>query len=174
MSILFSKDWTQFTRRIFIKSPVEKVFKSWAIQGGMEEWFLQKAKFYKYSGEALTKGDSCSKGDTFKWTWYGWPDMVQDGEVLECVDGESMSFSFGPAGIVKVVFVSVHENLTELILHQSGIPTDEEAKLNFFYGCSLGWSFWMVNLKAWLEHGIVLDERDNNYDDARKLETVNQ
>jgi len=27
-------------------------------------------------------------------------------------------------------------------------------------GCSQGWSFWMVNLKAWLEHGILLNEKE--------------
>ena len=39
---------------------------------------------------------------------------------------------------------------------------DQEIK-DFFYGCSQGWSFWMVNLKADLEHGVVLNELDHPY-----------
>jgi hypothetical protein len=23
-------------------------------------------------------------------------------------------------------------------------------------GCATGWTFWLANLKAWLEHGITL------------------
>jgi len=29
----------------------------------------------------------------------------------------------------------------------------------YHYGCSTGWTFWLANLKAWLEHGILLNDR---------------
>ena len=62
---------------------------------------------------------------------------------------------------------------TDVVLTQYEIPTDEAAKKNFFYGCSLGWSFWLVNLKAYLEHGIVLDEKDVPSDVEERLQIVN-
>jgi len=43
-------------------------------------------------------------------------------------------------------------------LSQSEIPQDEKSKLEIFYGCSNGWTFWLANLKAYLEHGILLNE----------------
>lgn len=173
MSISFSNDWSQFKRRIFIRSSAASVYDAWAKQGALEQWFLKKAQFYRETDTALQNGEDIKSGDRFEWAWYGWEEATQSGEVLSMEAGKSITFTFTPAGIVKVSVVIAKDNLTELILHQSGIPTDEAGKLNFFYGCSLGWSFWMVNLKAWLEHGILLDERDMNYDDQRKLEIVN-
>ena len=46
-----------------------------------------------------------------------------------------------------------------LTLRQYNIPTDPESTLNIHFGCSNGWTFWLANLKAWLEHGIHLGER---------------
>lgn len=172
MSISFNKDWSQFTRRIFIKAPVERVFNAWALQGQMEDWFLLKAQFSR-KDSPLLKDEMVAAGDSFHWIWHGWDDADQRGEVLSVIKNKQLSMTFKPAGIVTVDFEQTDDNFTHLILHQSSIPTDEDGKLNFFYGCSLGWSFWMVNLKAWLEHGILLDERDVNFDDNRKLEVVN-
>ena len=39
-------------------------------------------------------------------------------------------------------------------------PGEPESTLQIHYGCSNGWTFWLANLKAWLEHGIHLGERD--------------
>jgi hypothetical protein len=30
--------------------------------------------------------------------------------------------------------------------------------MNIHVGCSNGWTFWLANLKAFLEHGILLNE----------------
>jgi len=32
--------------------------------------------------------------------------------------------------------------------------------LEIHYGCSNGWTFWLANLKAYLEHGILLNETE--------------
>ncbi|MBT8252904.1 MAG: hypothetical protein HKN00_07420 [Flavobacteriaceae bacterium] len=47
-----------------------------------------------------------------------------------------------------------------LTLKQYDIPTDEKTKLEVHLGCSNGWTFWLTNLKAMLEHGIVLNETE--------------
>ena len=173
MSISFNNDWSQFTLRVFIRADKKIIFDAWTKQGGMEEWFLKRAQFF-FNDKPLHKGEIATKNCVFEWTWYGWPEMIQKGEMIEVVENEKIVFSFEPAGIVTIVFEEAEDNCTQLILQQTGIPTTEEGKKNFFYGCSLGWSFWLVNLKAWLEYGILLDEREHNFDDARKLEIVNQ
>jgi hypothetical protein len=53
-----------------------------------------------------------------------------------------------------------HGKAVLLTLRQFEIPTDEENKLNIHHGCSNGWTFWLANLKAYLEHGILLNETE--------------
>ena len=69
---------------------------------------------------------------------------------------------------VELEFIQ-HDKEVELILRQNNIPTDEKNMVNVHMGCNLGWSFWMVNLKAWLEHGILLNDRTH-----REPHAINQ
>jgi len=43
-------------------------------------------------------------------------------------------------------------------LKQFNIPEDDQSKLKIHFGCSNGWTFWLTNLKAYVEHGILLNE----------------
>ncbi len=45
---------------------------------------------------------------------------------------------------------------------QFEIPIDEDSKLEVHCGCSNGWTFWLTNLKAFVEHGILLNETEIN------------
>ena len=173
MSLSFGSTWSEFTRRIFINAPITETYRAWAIQGNMEKWFLKRAQFFDSRGNARNAGESIESGDTYEWQWYTWPEFDQKGQVTELITNESIAFDFKPAGNVQIDFERVNDNRTQVILKQFEIPTDEESKKSFFYGCSLGWSFWLVNLKAYLEHGIVLDEREVLFDGHRRLEVVN-
>ena len=162
-----------FTRRILIKAPIDKVFDSWAIQGQMEEWFLLSA-VYKRGDHSLEVGDSALVNDQYEWIWHGWPENVQKGKVLKVEKNEIFSFSFDPAGNVEVSFEQMENQNVLISLTQEKIPLEEQGWYNYFYGCSLGWSFWLVNLKAYLEHGIVLDHREGLFDRDQRMEVVNQ
>jgi len=150
-------DWTTFTRRILISDPVEKVFEAWASPAQMEVWFLLNAVI-----EDKPKTEQYQKEDTYRWTWHGWPNHTQEGKVLSVVANKEFGFTFGEAGKVLVTFQE-SDGRTELQLTQSEIPTDDLAKYQYYYGCTNGWSFWMINLKAYLEHGILLDERSDTH-----------
>ena len=173
MSLSFGTTWSEFTRRIFIDAPIANVFESWSVQGNMEKWFLKKAQFYDGNGNARKAGSQIEKGDSYEWQWYTWPEFDQTGVIKELSNNESIVFTFQPSGDVRLEFSSVNSGRTQLMLKQYDIPTDEVAKKDYFYGCSLGWSFWMVNLKAYLEHGIALDERDILFQGNERLEVVN-
>ena len=53
-------------------------------------------------------------------------------------------------------------NVTIVTLTQFEIPEDDESKFRIHFGCSNGWTFWLTNLKAYLEHGILLNETEIN------------
>jgi len=174
MEMTFTPGWKAFKRRIFINTSVERVYQAWAQSGELEHWFFESADYLDADAQAIGKSTNVQTGNTCSWKWYGWPHL-HTGKILSAVTNESLKFDFNPGGIVEIQCIPVHENRTELILHQTEIPdaTEQDNKY-FYYGCSLGWSFWMLNLKAWLEHGIVLNEKTNPYpEDPRKLELVN-
>lgn len=164
---------SNFIRRIIIDASVEAVFNAWAIQGAAEKWFLQQAQFYRID-KPLSNGAPILAGDMYKWIWYGWPDNIQEGVVTKVIKNESFSFSFEPGGSVQVEFMEYDDHRTEVVLTQADILIDDDSWYDFYYGCSLGWSFWLVNLKAYLEYGITLDHRDVIYTDERRRQIVNQ
>jgi hypothetical protein len=41
-------------------------------------------------------------------------------------------------------------------------PTNAEVRASRQFGCAMGWTFFLANLKAWLEHGIDLRETNPN------------
>ena len=170
----FSTEWSSFTRRIFIYKDVETVYNAWALSGELEKWFFEKADYLDTEGNAIAKNEYVKSNFSCAWKWFGWP-HIHTGKILDAIMHESLKFEFSPGGNVLLEFKSVSDNCTELILQQKEIPhSDENDIKNFYYGCSLGWSFWMINLKAFLEHGIVLNDKTNPYaDDPKKLELVN-
>ena len=99
-----------------------------------------------------------SEGSSYTWRWYNW-DGQEDGEVLMANGKDQLEFTFAGKSRVSVQLIPEGE-LVLVVLKQYHIPTDEESKLHIHVGCSNGWTFWLANLKAWLEHGILLHERE--------------
>ncbi len=160
------QNWSKFVKRIPVKADTQKLYESWASQSGLEKWFLRKAEFTTSDKKVLNREDLVSMNDTYEWLWHGWSDdVVERGTILEANGKDYLKFSFGKPGIVSVsIKEEENENIVELI--QEEIPTDEESMINFFVGCSEGWTFYLTNLKSILEGGI--DLRNKNV----KLEKV--
>ncbi|MEM7454932.1 MAG: SRPBCC domain-containing protein [Planctomycetota bacterium] len=174
MSEMFGEGWAEFTRRIFINVDRQTAFANWSQSGNLEKWYFEKAAWIDSNGNLREPADDVRSGDRCRWKWHGW-DHIHEGEVTYVVAPVSIEFSFPPAGNVVVRFEEAGPDRTELVLTQSGIPhsTEKEIK-DFYYGCSQGWSFWMLNCKAFLEHGIVLNELDHPYKgDQRLFQLVN-
>ena len=148
-------DWTSFKRRIHIAKPKEEIFRAWASQKGLEAWFLEKAGFEKADGSKRDQEQLCEEGDSFSWKWHNWPHH-EEGKILESNGKDRLVFTFGPGGEVLVELKDSPYGI-EVALTQYQIATDEKSKMNYYVGCHGGWTFWMANLKAWLEHGITLN-----------------
>jgi uncharacterized protein YndB with AHSA1/START domain len=147
-------DWNSFTKRIFIDQPTDKVYESWAKPGLLTQWFLEKAEYAYDDGQKRQPDEFIQSGDRHEWKWNNW-DVIEEGTVLKANDKDHLSFTFGKGGNVHI---DLHEKDggTELVLVQDNIPTDDEGKMNYYVGCNTGWTFWLTNLKAWLEHDITL------------------
>ncbi|NAY93300.1 hypothetical protein GTQ34_15420 [Muricauda sp. JGD-17] len=147
----------EFTKKIYIKAPMEKLYWCWATSEGISSWFLKKAEYQKVDGTKRNASEKIQKGDLYVWEWHNW-DGQATGEVLEANGTDNLVITF--EGNNVSVSLENHESAVLLTLRQYNIPTDDESKLNVHYGCSNGWTFWLANLKAYLEHGILLNERD--------------
>lgn len=147
-------DWTTFRKRIVINKPVEEVYAAWAKSVNMETWFLEKAKYFDNTEQPRKPDEPVRKGDRFIWKWNNW-DFEENGKILDENGVDQISFTFGAGGNVHIQLLPTAKG-TELTLTQDSIPTDEKSKKEIFVGCATGWTFWLANLKAWLEHGITL------------------
>lgn len=144
-----------FTKKIYIESPAEKLYWCWATEEGITSWFLRAADFTR-NKKRLKPHQFIEKGDEYSWMWYNW-DGEETGKILEANGKNKITFSF--AGECKVtITLTQKEGATLLTLIQYDIPTDDDNKLKIHYGCSNGWTFWLANLKAYLEFGIQLNE----------------
>jgi uncharacterized protein YndB with AHSA1/START domain len=148
----------QFTKKIYIRAPLKKLYWCWTTEEGLTSWFLKEANF---SREHFTMdyGEYTKQGDTFIWNWHNW-DGQEEGKVVQANGKDFIQFTFAE-GLVDVSLKEVNDK-TLLTLKQHNIPTDEESKLKYHVGCSNGWTFWLTNLKAYLEHGILLNETEQD------------
>lgn len=157
-------NWALFRRKININKPVDIIYNAWSTQNNIEQWFLEKAIYRTVDGKQKASDDTISKGDSFSWKWHNY-DIEENGTILEADGTNNISFTFGKAGNVHISLNATNTG-TELTLTQDNIPTDDKSKRSFFYGCGTGWTFWLTNLKAWLEHGITLHDTDLDPDDT--------
>ena len=134
-------NWDSFTKKIHINADIEKIYALWATEKGICTWFLRNA-IYERNGNKIESQE---------------PIKAEVGKILKVKENEFINFSF--AGNCEVLVTLEQKNETVLLsLTQTKIPQDEKSKLEIFYGCSNGWTFWLANLKAYLEHGILLNE----------------
>lgn len=145
-----------FTKKIYINTPKEKIYWCWGTADGICSWFLSSASYKTEKGVHRSVNSLIEAGDTYTWKWHNW-DGEETGQILMANGTDKIKFSF--AGQCEVsVSLKEEENNVLVSLEQSNIPKDEKNKMDIYVGCSNGWSFWLANLKAYLEHGILLNE----------------
>ena len=146
-------DWSRFTVNLPLDQSKSEIIKAWKSQENLEKWFLKLAEFTTEKGEKRKKQEEIKPGDSYRWQWYGWPENVEEkGKLLEPEPREFIRFIFGKAGIVGVRVIE-EKGQTILKLIQENIPLDEESRMNFYVGCKTGWTFYLLNLKSFLQNG---------------------
>lgn len=145
-----------FTKKIYIKTSLEKMYWCWGSPEGITSWFLSSAVYVDANGKTRASDELIQAGDTYTWKWHNW-DGEEKGKVLQANGTDHIEISFAEVSKVSV-HIEPEGKAVLLTLKQFEIPTDEKSKLNIHHGCSNGWTFWLANLKAYLEHGILLNE----------------
>jgi len=158
-------DWTTFTKKIKISSKLENVYKHWSTPELLSIWFLKEAIYTDPNGVVRTQNEQFNMNDSYVWKWHNY-DGEERGYVLEANGKDAILFSFAGDAKVKVKLTE-KDNQVHLELIQSNIPTDDANKHKVHCGCSNGWTFWLANLKAYLEHGILLHETESDSTDDK-------
>jgi uncharacterized protein YndB with AHSA1/START domain len=153
-------DWTKFTKRISTTANIPTVYNAWTRQEILERWFLRKAEFTKPDNSIRQETESIQKGDKYLWLWYGYPDNVfEKKEIIEVNGKDFIQFGFTGNCIVSVKLYT-QEGETIIELTQENIPPDDNPATNLHIGCGEGWTFYLANLKSYLEGGIDLRNKN--------------
>lgn len=149
--------WNSFEKKIYIHTSIKKLYALWATEKGITSWFLKQADFKDSNAKPRAKDEFIKKDDTYTWYWYNW-DGKGEGKIIEANGKDFITFTF--EGSMVSVTLKEKNNAVIVTLKQYNIPEDDESKLNIHFGCSNGWTFWLTNLKAFVEHGILLNETE--------------
>ncbi len=152
--------WDSFDRYVLIDKSIEYIYPLWASAQGLTEWFLRESTYIMKNDNPRAPAELYQKGDRYVWKWHQW-DAEGRGEVLEQNGVDLIKFSF-ESSIVHVHLERFDDGRTLVKLTQSEIADSDEARLNIYCGCGSGWTFWLTNLKAYCEHGILLNEQGMN------------
>lgn len=151
--------WDHFERKIYIKTTAKKIYSLWATEEGLLSWFLREANFVSPNGAPKHSSGLAEVGDSYTWRWHNW-DGKTKGKITQANGLDFLEFSFEES-MVSVKFEEKND-VVIVTLKQFNIPEDDDSKLKIYYGCSNGWTFWLTNLKAYIEHGILLNETEFN------------
>lgn len=153
-------DWSTFTQKINIKAPVEDVYRAWTTTHHLEQWLVRQAVFKDDKKKLKSLNDPIHNGDIYEWLWHGHADKhVDKGTVLYANGHDKLQFSFTKGGIVTVQIGEVMGE-TIVMLTQEKIPTDEHGKVTYHIGGLTGWTFYLCNLKSYMEGGIDLRNKN--------------
>jgi uncharacterized protein YndB with AHSA1/START domain len=153
-------NWNEFTKRITVNSSSREIYNAWSTQTGLESWFLRKAEFTDRNKKLKARNISIEAGDTYEWTWFGYPDEVHEHHtILEANGDDHIKFRFSGGCIVSVTIKKENDE-TICELTQDMTPADQNKRQMFYIECGRGWTFYLTNLKSILEGGIDLRNKN--------------
>ena len=151
-------DWTSFQKKIAVKASLQTIYDAWTIPSEIERWFLKTARFFEKEGTPVNMNSHIMPANLYEMTWYLY-DETEKGTITQANGKDLLEFTFAGNCMVRVTLCEQYGH-TVVELEQTGIPTDDDSKLNIRLGCSSGWSFYLVNLKSVYEGGHDLRSKD--------------
>ena len=170
-------DWTQFRKQTFIHASPEAVFNAWTKPGEIIKWFVAQADYTTQAGNLRAEDEIVQAGDCYYWRWHQKLDIR--GEILKVEAGRLFQFTFGEKEegsdekiIVTVKISQIEPGTTLLELDQENMADTLKAHSSWHLSCNLGWSFFMTNLKALLEHNVDLREHSEERASSSRAVTL--
>lgn len=154
--------WNEFTRRVTINAPSFSLYAAWATKIGLESWFLREAIITKSDGTLRAENELFEAGDSFEWRWHGYDDDTVDrGRVISANGKDQFCISFSGKNTLAV---NLQFESSELVCSiEQKMHQDSEAEKRYFYiECSLGWTFYLANLKSVFEGGNDLRNKNTS------------
>tara|TARA_R110002050_G_scaffold263024_1_gene403411 strand:+ start:9459 stop:9953 length:495 start_codon:yes stop_codon:yes gene_type:complete len=151
-------DWTQFSKRIFVRTDLDLVYNAWTKSTELEKWFLSKARFKSKDGNEILVSENISSKSSYSWNWFA-QEHGEKGIIREANGRDYLEFTFAGNCIVKVHLSKIKDQ-TLVDLSQTEIPTDSSSQENIRLGCAFAWTFYLLNLKSVLEGGLDLRNKD--------------
>ncbi len=146
MAKTLPRDWSQFTLRIAIKASPAKLFRAWTHAKTVSAWFTEKTEMVPKTGGRVYF--EWAAGDKFETNF------------ISVVKNRRIIFPFGTKGEEVEVKFRKDGRGSICELHQYNMPTSPKSKWEMHRGCLQGWTFFLANLKAYLEHGVDLRGHD--------------
>ena len=155
--------WSKFICRININASIEKIYDAWTKPVLQEQWFLRETRYTPKEEEAhRDPGTYVQKDDFYQWQWFGYTkETTEKGTVLEANGTDLFQFTFSGETIVTAI-IKTEDGESIVELWQENIPKTEVGRVNFHLGCIQGWTFYLANLKSFLEGGIDLRNKNES------------
>ncbi len=150
-------DWSQFKLKIEVNRPVSTLFKAWTDGKLISKWFTVKAVIEP------------KRNGRIYFEWLAGDKM--EARVVSIVKNKSFTFPFGSKGERVTVKFKKEGKGTICELHQYNMQLTPQSKWNMHRGCIQGWTFFLVNLKSYLEHEI--DLRSHNPKKSYRQDFIN-
>lgn len=162
-------DWSKFQSEIFIGRPVSIVYRAWALPSEIQKWFIEVCEVCTRDNKSRGRDEFIQSGDQFRWHF---DEKQESGVFLEANTDTKISFTISGASRLSVK-VTVHfqavEGGTQIVLSQENMPHSEEDRINWHVDSKVAWTFFLANLKAYLEHNV--DLRSTKYSAEVRLLT---
>jgi len=150
-------DWTQFRLKIELAVKPEKAFRAWTDDKLVPKWFCIKSIIEP------------KRNGRLYFEWLGGDKL--ETKIIDIRENRLFVFPFGPKGEKVKVSIKPTKKGCDLEIHQYDMKTSAQDKWAMHKGCETGWTFFLANLKAYLEHGI--DLRSHNRKKSYKQHYIN-
>jgi len=169
--------WTEFRQTEYIQAPRKAVFEKWTTPKSIVEWFIAQA-IYKYDDTKIRNPEEKIKaGDRYTWIFH--QGIQVDGTILDVVENEYLSFTFGKKEpeseedvIVEIFFSSDSDQRTKIELYQKNMADSEYGRVNYNLSCMIGWCYFLTNLRSLFETGYDLREKANDLAEESQAYTL--
>lgn len=144
-----------FDLSVFIVDEVSIIDHALRTKSGVESWFLKRADFVDDQSVARQPFETCGSGDAYWWEWF--EGTIEQGTIITSEQGR-LEFTFGQDVTVMIDYEAIADG-TLVKLSQVHDIRDPELKQRAYTSCLQAWTFYLANLKAYVEHGIDLREK---------------